>query len=73
MGYEKGRGLGASGSGRLEPVEASQQRGRRGLGHSVPKPKESLAGLEWKGKSEVNADPSYSKLPCQIYSFSFSI
>uniref|UniRef100_A0A6A7FUP5 Cap-specific mRNA (nucleoside-2'-O-)-methyltransferase 1 n=2 Tax=Hirondellea gigas TaxID=1518452 RepID=A0A6A7FUP5_9CRUS len=38
MGYEPGRGLGARGSGRLEPVEASQQRGRRGLGHAVTKP-----------------------------------
>ncbi|XP_047739805.1 cap-specific mRNA (nucleoside-2'-O-)-methyltransferase 1 [Hyalella azteca] len=36
MGYEEGRGLGASQSGRLEPVEASHQKGRRGLGHSLP-------------------------------------
>lgn len=32
MGYRKDEGLGRLGQGRVEPIEASQQRGRRGLG-----------------------------------------
>ncbi|KAF2352472.1 G-patch domain [Trinorchestia longiramus] len=52
MGYEPGQGLGVSGSGRLEPVEASQQRGRRGLGHSVPKLKQAMDGFQWNKNLE---------------------
>lgn len=32
MGYQKGKGLGKHGQGRVEIVESSKQRGRRGLG-----------------------------------------
>ena len=32
MGYQKGLGLGKNQQGRADIVEASQQRGRRGLG-----------------------------------------
>lgn len=32
MGYKKDTGLGKSGQGRVEPIEASMQKGRRGLG-----------------------------------------
>ncbi len=32
MGYKAGKGLGKFGQGRVEIVEASKQRGRRGLG-----------------------------------------
>lgn len=32
MGYKDDKGLGKAGQGRLEPVEASMQKGRRGLG-----------------------------------------
>ena len=48
MGYQDGRGLGKKGQGRVEPVEASNQRGRRGLGHI-------LKGLE---DEKVTWDPS---------------
>ena len=48
MGYEAGRGLGKSSQGIVEPVSASTQRGRRGLGHI-------LKGLE---DEKVTWDPS---------------
>ena len=35
MGYQQGSGLGKHGQGRKEIVEASTQRGRRGLGHKI--------------------------------------
>ncbi|XP_076231449.1 cap methyltransferase 1 [Calliopsis andreniformis] len=45
MGYEKGHGLGKHKQGRLEPVQAPKQHGRRGLGHHVPGLEAS--GLKW--------------------------
>ncbi|XP_046464895.1 cap-specific mRNA (nucleoside-2'-O-)-methyltransferase 1 [Neodiprion pinetum] len=36
MGYKSGTGLGKAGQGRIEPVEMSTQRGRRGLGLHIP-------------------------------------
>lgn len=35
MGYKKGTGLGKHGQGRVNIVEASTQRGRRGLGLKI--------------------------------------
>lgn len=35
MGYQAGEGLGKFGQGRSEIVEASKQRGRRGLGFEI--------------------------------------
>ena len=42
MGHEEGKGLGKHAQGRAEIVEASMQRGRRGLGHEIK-------GFEQKG------------------------
>lgn len=50
MGYEKGRGLGRSGQGIVEPVEMSTQRGRRGLGHIVKGLEEE--SVEWDSSRE---------------------
>lgn len=36
MGYKKGKGLGKHEQGRVEIVEASKHRGRRGLGLLIP-------------------------------------
>ena len=56
MGYVKGRGLGVDGSGIVEPIEASQQRGRRGLGHSLPKSALATSNLQYRAEDEVSAN-----------------
>lgn len=50
MGYKVDTGLGKEGTGRLEPVEASTQKGRRGLGLKL----DSLdtAALKWSPEME---------------------
>jgi hypothetical protein len=48
MGYKEGKGLGKAGQGRVEPVEISKQKGRRGLGMIIK-------GLE---EETVHWDPS---------------
>ncbi|XP_029175343.1 cap-specific mRNA (nucleoside-2'-O-)-methyltransferase 1-like [Nylanderia fulva] len=50
MGYKPGKGLGKDDQGRVEPIEAITQRGRRGFGHFVPGLKE--ASLKWNPEEE---------------------
>ncbi|KYQ54327.1 Cap-specific mRNA (nucleoside-2'-O-)-methyltransferase 1 [Trachymyrmex zeteki] len=50
MGYKPGKGLGKDDQGRVEPIEAVKQRGRRGIGHYVPGLKE--ASLKWNAAEE---------------------
>ena len=51
MGYQEGKGLGIKGQGIVEPVQASKQRGRRGLGLVI----EGLTGegpVPWEAEKE---------------------
>lgn len=59
MGFKKGEGLGKFGQGRKEIVEASTQRGRRGLGLTL----EGFEGdlnVEWKDEAEVRTTFPFS-------------
>lgn len=51
MGYRVGEGLGKHSQGRVAPVEMSKQRGRRGLGLTLPGLEP--ADLEWNSSMEV--------------------
>uniref|UniRef100_A0A069DZH7 Cap-specific mRNA (nucleoside-2'-O-)-methyltransferase 1 n=1 Tax=Panstrongylus megistus TaxID=65343 RepID=A0A069DZH7_9HEMI len=51
MGYKSGQGLGKHAQGRVEPVELSKQRGRRGLGLTLPGL--DPASLHWDSSYEI--------------------
>ena len=52
MGFKHGSGLGKSGQGIVDPVEASTQRGRRGLGMQL-QGLEPATDLYWDPADEV--------------------
>ena len=60
MGYKKGKGLGKNETGRVEIIEASKQRGRRGLGLTL-KGLEGKSDATWSDEEEVmiRQDPEW--------------
>ena len=56
MGYREGFGLGKAGQGRLEPIEASIQKGRRGFGHENHRLKEATLRWESTDKETILVD-----------------
>lgn len=59
MGFREGEGLGKFGQGRKEIVEASTQRGRRGLGLKVQGFQGEL-NVDWRDEPEVRLINNYS-------------
>ena len=68
MGYEEGKGLGRHGQGRTEIVEASKQRGRRGLGLSLGSFEPS--DVMWKFEDEEVTKNNLFEI--QVLSFFFA-
>uniref|UniRef100_A0AAR2J4I4 Cap-specific mRNA (nucleoside-2'-O-)-methyltransferase 1 n=1 Tax=Pygocentrus nattereri TaxID=42514 RepID=A0AAR2J4I4_PYGNA len=62
MGFKEGEGLGKFGQGRREIVEASTQRGRRGLGLTLQGFQGEL-NVEWQDEPEPNALEEVSWFP----------
>ena len=52
MGYKEGKGLGKNAQGRVNIVEASLQRGRRGLGLNL-KGLEPSMDVDWKEEDDT--------------------
>lgn len=62
MGYQEGKGLGKNEQGRVEIVEASKQRGRRGLGLHIKGLE--MPNIEWNPDEEtVSAEETIEWLP----------
>lgn len=53
LGYVDGGGLGKSGQGRAEPISASTQHGRRGLGFIPSSQGKPYDGSEWDPREEI--------------------
>lgn len=61
MGFREGEGLGKFGQGRKEIVEASTQRGRRGLGLTLQGFQGEL-NIDWRDEPEVSKKMKYNKM-----------
>lgn len=66
MGYREGEGLGKFGQGRKEIVEASTQRGRRGLGLT-------LQGFQGELNVDWQDEPEVGKTKCYLFYFQVEV
>lgn len=58
MGYKAGTGLGKSNQGRVDIVPASQQKGRRGLGLTIPSLDREIV-VQWEDEKEPSAKETF--------------
>lgn len=66
MGHQEGKGLGKHGQGIVAPVEASMQKGRRGLGHLIKGFTPSDAGWDFD-REDVTIKEKVEWLPsCEM-------
>lgn len=72
MGFREGEGLGKFGQGRKEIVEASTQRGRRGLGLTLQGFQGEL-NIDWRDEPEVNNRKKNEPLKVLVLVFIFSV
>lgn len=66
MGFREGEGLGKFGQGRREIVEASTQRGRRGLGLKLQGFQGEL-NVDWRDEPEVKTFCSFYSVNSELF------
>lgn len=72
MGFREGEGLGKFGQGRKEIVEASTQRGRRGLGLTLQGFQGEL-NVDWRDEPEVRSSVIFYRSVLKLYSSQASL
>lgn len=70
MGFREGEGLGKFGQGRKEIIEASTQRGRRGLGLTL-KGFQGELNVDWRDEPAVQT--TWESLPLSLQPLSVSL
>ena len=71
MGYTKGKGLGKKEQGRVAIIEASMQKGRRGLGHSVSGFEQKSVDWDFEQEevSSISKEMIMGDTPCGMHAY----